>query len=288
MNREHIVAQIVLRNWPFERGIGRMITKVFKDPIFKEDIAKVPTTDGIDLTVYTNDLIGRHIYLTGAYERSTIEVLCNFARDGDVLLDIGANIGYISATFLKNVPHSRVVAVDPQTGIQDLLHTNLSQFAPKRYSIHPVALSDHNGKDMFATTAGNTGDSFLTVDAPGAYPVDVRSAGQFLDRVGRVDLVKVDVEGHEETILESAKEYLRANQPRIVVFEEKGAKGAPEGNIGKMFNEIGYKIFGLQKKLFKNVLYPIRSVADCVSRDYVAVSSHHPIPDKAKVAHSPD
>ena len=285
MNSEHIVAQIVLRNWPFQRGIGRVITKVFKDPVFKEDVAKVPTTDGIDLTVYTNDLIGRHIYLTGAYERSTIEVICNFAQDGDVLLDIGANIGYISASFLKNIPHSRVVAVDPQTGIQDLLHANLSQFAPNRYSIHPVALSDHDGTDMFATTPGNTGDSFLTEDALGAYPVDVRSAGQFLDCVGKVDLVKLDVEGHEETILTSARDYLKTVQPRIVVLEEKGSKCAPEGNIGRMLNEIGYRIFGLQKKLFKNTLYPVRSVADCVSRDYVAVSSRHPIPEKARVAY---
>ena len=41
-----------------------------------------------------NDHFGRHIYLTGEFDRTTVEVLLKFARD------VGANIGYVGACFL--------------------------------------------------------------------------------------------------------------------------------------------------------------------------------------------
>jgi FkbM family methyltransferase len=280
MNKEHIGAQIVLRAWPFQRGIGRLISKVFGDPLFKEKIAPVLTTDGVKLQVYTNDLVGRHIYLTGAYERSALEVLCNFAEPGDMLLDIGANVGYISASFLKNVDRSRVIAVDPQPIVLELLRSNLSQF-PNRFEIIPAALSDHDGTEMFVTTEGNLGDAYLTNSATGSYPVQVLAADKALaDR--HFDLVKIDVQGHEETILNSCKETIDRGQPRAIVFEEGGIKSAPSGTIGKLFNELGYKVFGVQKRLFKNVIVPIKNESDCVSNDYLAISSKRQIPKKAK------
>jgi hypothetical protein len=93
MNRQHIAAQILVRSWPFPRGAGRIIDRYFSRLPFKDEICVIRTTDGFDLKIMPNELIGRHIYLTGEFDRSTIEVLCNFAKPDDVLLDVGANIG---------------------------------------------------------------------------------------------------------------------------------------------------------------------------------------------------
>ena len=139
MNREHIMIQLLLRAWPFPRGAGRIIDKLFSEIKFQEAIAEVETTDQFTMRVAPNDLIGRHIYLTGEFDRTTVEVLCNFARPGDTLLDIGANIGYVSGCFLAKVPGSRVICVEPQPVIVDLLKTNMKQF-PDRYKIAAFAL----------------------------------------------------------------------------------------------------------------------------------------------------
>src|ERR1019366_9617231 len=101
MNRQHILAQILLRSWPFPRGAGRIIDHYFSRLAFDDEIASVLTTDGFTINVIPNDLIGRHIYLTGEFDRSTVEVLLKFSNPEDVLLDIGANIGYVSACFCK-------------------------------------------------------------------------------------------------------------------------------------------------------------------------------------------
>src|SRR5215471_3758736 len=119
MNPQHKALQILLRSWPFPRGAGRIIDRCFSKVAFDDDIVAVRTTDGFDMNIMPNDVIGRHIYLRGEFDRSTVEVLCNFASPGDTLLDIGANIGYVSACFLKNVPNSKVIAVEPQPAILD-------------------------------------------------------------------------------------------------------------------------------------------------------------------------
>src|SRR6266480_2252501 len=126
MNNEHVLTQALLRSWPFPHGAGRILDRYFSKLSFSCDTATVRTTDDFDISVIPNELIGRHIYLTGEFDRSIVDLLCKFSRNGDVLLDIGANIGYVSTCFLNNVPNSSVIAVEPQETVLDLLKINLN------------------------------------------------------------------------------------------------------------------------------------------------------------------
>src|SRR5262245_45879142 len=106
MNREHILPQLVLRSWPFKRGVNRIVGRLFCNLNFKNSVETVRTTHGFDICIMPNDLIGRFLYLTGEFDRAVVDVLLQHARPGDTLIDIGANIGYVSACFLSNVPKS--------------------------------------------------------------------------------------------------------------------------------------------------------------------------------------
>ena len=55
------------------------------------------------MTILPNDHIGRHLYLTGQFDRTIVEVLLHFSRENDHVLDIGANIGYVSCALLTKV-----------------------------------------------------------------------------------------------------------------------------------------------------------------------------------------
>jgi hypothetical protein len=48
MNSEHIVAQALLRVWPFPRGAGRLIDMFFSNLRFNASEAIVRTTDGFE------------------------------------------------------------------------------------------------------------------------------------------------------------------------------------------------------------------------------------------------
>lgn len=273
MNREHIIAQVLLRSWPFPRGAGRIIDRLFSNLLFTDEIAEVTTTDRFKITVMPNELIGRHIYLTGEFDRSTVEMLFTLAKSGDTLLDVGANIGYVSACFLTQVAGSHVIAVEPQPAVVDLLRKNLSPF-DGRYQILPVALSGKDGTGYLHIDTRNRGASKIVNEGgPGTQVVEMWSADKMLaaSNPSKIDLIKLDVEGHEEQVLAALRPALEQFRPRAILFEDQTNKSAPNQPIGLLLHSAGYEIFGLKKHLTKLHLKRIVSEADCVCNDYVAM-----------------
>lgn len=284
MNDEHRMVQLLLRCWPFPRGSGRIVDRYFSEISFKDDISTVETTDGFSISVPPNDAVGRHIYLTGKFDRSIVEVLVAFSDPGDTLLDIGANLGYVSACFLKNVADSTAIAVEPQPFIVDLLQKNLGQFG-NRQRVFPIALSDQDAEAWFYVDPQNKGKSRLVSPAfEGARQIETRSTQRFLKElnVGKLDLLKIDVEGHEETILRAGRDQLKFLQPKIILFEgNQGPTGPSGGTVGLLLDDIGYTVYGLRKRLFNLSLEPLSSKNDSSYNDYVAVSRSRPIPPAA-------
>lgn len=277
MNEEHKFAQFLLRSWPFPRGAGRLTDKFFRKLHFRSEIATVETTDGFPMTVMPNDLVGRHIYLTGEFDRSNVEVLCAFAEPGDTLLDIGCNIGYVSGCFLHNVPNSKVVAVEPQQDVRELLARNLDHFGD-RAVIFPFAISDQDGEAFFKVNTENRGAGALSQSG---IRIQTRSGNSLFSEIllTSVDLVKIDVEGHEETVISSCNSWFAKLQPKIVLFEDLGTKAA--GSIGEMLHRSGYDVYSIVKYLTRLKLKRVLSAADCQSTDYLAISRNRRQPEGA-------
>jgi FkbM family methyltransferase len=273
-NKEHQIAQLLLRAWPFPRGAGRIADRLFRNLSFSEQTAKVRTTDEFYMTVWPNDWIGRHIYLSGEFDRSVVEVLCKLAKPGDILLDVGANIGYVSACFLQNVQESHVVAVDPQPGIVELLRENLSQFG-SRQQVLPIALSDRDGSCYLQIEKGRLGASKIVEHSTSdTHLVEMWSASTLLKKLElpKLDLIKLDVEGHEKQVLSSLLPAIERYRPRAILFEDHSTMAAPTKPIGAMLKAAGYMVFGIEKHLLNLKMIPIHSEADCTCNDYIATS----------------
>jgi len=225
------------------------------------------------MKVRPNELIGRHIYLMGAFDRSTFEVLLMLAKPGDVLLDIGANIGYVSACFLRHVHGSKAIAIDPQPKVIDLLRENLGLFGSDRYQIFPVGISEHDSKAWLEIDEANNGASkVVDSNRDNAVEIELWSAQRLFEAIGdqKVDLVKIDVEGHEHAILESCLPFFEKYKPRAILFENQTKSAAPNGLIGLIFERFGYQVRGIRKRLTKLDFVPISSVTDCQYNDYLA------------------
>jgi FkbM family methyltransferase len=231
----------------------------------------VPTSDRFRIRVFANDHIGRHLYLSGSFDYSIVHILCKFARPGDTLLDIGANIGYVSACFLAKVVGSQVISVEPQPDLICLLRHNLSQFGEDRAQIAPAAISEETKDGWMSIRKMNRGASALTEDGDvHATPVQVWSADKLFAQVKTLDLVKIDVEGHEETIIRASLPYFAQHRPRAIIFEDHLGKSGPHGSIGSMLSGIGYKIFAMRKRLTKIDLLDHANVDVSRFGDYVA------------------
>jgi FkbM family methyltransferase len=257
-------------------GAGRIIDRYFSRLAFDAEVASVRTTDGFTIKVLPNDLIGRHIYLTGEFDRTTVEILVKFSKPGDVLLDIGANIGYVTACFLQRVPRSKAIAVEPQPQIVELLQSNLKPFGDERYKVFPVVLSDVDSPGWLEICDLNQGVSKV-VGEPNKHTVEVQlwSAKRLfaLFKGEKIDLVKIDVEGHEEAVLKACQAELDRLRPRAILFEDHSQSAAPDGSIGRIFKSIGYQVLGVKKRLTRLKLVSIASARDCKYNDYLAISN---------------
>lgn len=288
MNRQHIGAQLLLRAWPFPRGAGRIVDRFFSNISFIGNEEMVRTTDGFEMSIPLDDAIGRQIYLTGEFDRSIVEVILEFSELGDILLDIGSNVGYVSACFLHNIPNSHAIAVEPQPYVVDLLRKNLSQFQ-NRHQIFELALSDNDGEVNFLIDSRNRGKSrIVDIGTPETRCIKTRSGDRFFSdlNLSKLDIVKIDVEGHEDEILTVCRQHLERLQPKLVLFEGTRAKADPGGSIGKLLNEIGYGVFGIQKRLSRLKLCPILDSVDRDFNDYVAISRRRPVSSTARLKYS--
>lgn len=211
------------------------------------------------MRVLADDLIGRHILLTGRFDQSIVDALLNHAKPGDVLLDIGANIGYVAASFLAKIKDGSAICVEPQPGIVDLLRENLSQFG--HHEVKQVAMSNQDGTARFHINTVNRGNSGIAND--GEIEVPMLEASKLLADMKKLDLIKIDVEGHELPIFRSIERDLKRLRPRAILFEDQ--TGSAE--IRHILKRGGYRVFAIRKTLLKTKL--VETATD--ANDYLAL-----------------
>ena len=155
-----------------------------------------------------NNVAERRILFTPQFfdpaERS---FLAEAFRPGFVFFDIGANIGGYSLFVAANAPaDSVIVAVEPQPDIKERLAYNCAINGFTNIRLVDRAVSDWVGELPFYIDAGNRGESGLRNSTAADRKAVIVKVEPLLDivrasGVERVDAMKIDVEGLEETIL---------------------------------------------------------------------------------------
>src|SRR5205807_389629 len=118
----------------------------------------------------------------------------------------------------------------PQPKIVALCGQNLAQFGD-RARLAPVALSDQDGIGHLEVCSWNLGASKIS-GGPSTQTVSVEmcSPARLFDSlsVKKIDLIKLDIEGHEETVLAALEPSLKLYRPRAVLFEHHGNRAGPD------------------------------------------------------------
>jgi FkbM family methyltransferase len=164
---------------------------------------------------------------------------------------VGANIGYYGWLLKSSDPGLRVVMFEPNPANVHLIRATLRRSRLSDIVVQPSAVSDTVGIRPLAvdrqtgatstlegieTSFGRThwgvvGDSVpvstVTIDSARSEPIDV---------------IKIDVEGHEENVLRGADKTLRSDQPILVVecFHEGAC-------LAKTLKPLGYLALDAQR-----------------------------------------
>jgi FkbM family methyltransferase len=184
--------------------------------------------------------------------------LQRFIRKGDVVYDIGANIGLYSRFIVQCFNASCVYAFEPMEQNRSLLAENLKiAGCSSRVNIVPRAIGNEDGAADFQiddlTSNSGTLDAVAHGTASqsraqyGLAPATVRISVARLDTLvesegfPKPDVIKMDVEGAEALALEGAKSVLLKYQPRLVI-ELHSAEVAQQ--VLKILWSVGYRCFG--------------------------------------------
>jgi len=223
---------------------------------------------GVKINAFPGEVVGRSISAMGIYDLCVSETLWRIVDEGETCIDVGANIGYVTSLMAHRVGSSgKVIAFEPHPSIYQRLSSNVRGWHTEKnwmqIETSNLAISDHLGKAQLFIPADfdqNQGTASLM---PASDAVDYSSNQQLavdtdtLDNLFgnlTVELLKIDVEGHEISVLLGAKKLLRENRIRDILFEEHQPYPNP---VSEFLQEKGYSIYRVTKGFLKpNLVLP--------------------------------
>ena len=166
----------------------------------------------------------------GTYEPNLVDLLHRFLREGDTFVDVGANIGYISARALGVVGTTGSVhAFEPVPRFFERLEWLRRDNPRFRLTVNQAALGATPGTaDIAITNLANIGwntivPDFMSEDVVAeriVVPVTTLDAYTSAHGIERIHMIKIDVEGYEFPVIRGFRGYLETTgHPPVVVVE---------------------------------------------------------------------
>jgi FkbM family methyltransferase len=177
--------------------------------------------------LHPNDAFRLSIY--GIHGTHDFKIIKNNVKDGDNVIDLGANIGYFTLILAKLVgPTGKVFAFEPDPRNLALLKKNVEYNNYKNVIIVPKAVSNVNDKCTLYTGQKTFGQNkiykpkntktqkFIPIDSETVRLDDFFKTNGLLDKIS---FIKMDIEGAEFLALSGMKEILKLNK-NIKIFTE--------------------------------------------------------------------
>ena len=248
---------------PFKRSFCRLFRSVWKPP---EHIYRHLTFRG-DFSVAIDDAHSfrlRHFGypvenglfwggISRCWESVSVGLWIRLSRNANVILDVGANTGVYALIAACLQPEAEVYAFEPVPRVFDRLETNRQL---NGYSIHCVraALSDHSGtaviydsgdEHIYSASVNRNVNEATRPVVPVEIPILRLDDFASEHHLGKIDLVKIDVEMHEREVLRGFGRYLRDHRPTILIEirDEDVAAGVEEQVSG-----LGYLYFNIDER----------------------------------------
>jgi FkbM family methyltransferase len=191
---------------------------------------------GFKMSCDLSEMLQRQFYFFGTYflEEDILRCWETAAKGAKVILDVGANAGIYSLAALAVQPDAIVHAFEPAPEIAARLRATAKLNGLDHLHVHEAAVLNKNGQATLKRFRGelgtNDGMNFISLDLGDSGTERVRTVcvDQFCqDRsINYIDLMKLDIQGHEHSALEGAQRLLKAGRVGIIFLELNWAKSA--------------------------------------------------------------
>ncbi|MEH2160636.1 MAG: FkbM family methyltransferase [Nostoc sp.] len=225
---------------------------------------------GMHIRVRPQEEHGRILSTLGVIDLAVTETLWRLSEPGELVVDVGANIGYMTAVLavrVGSISGGSVWAFEAHPEIFTELEYNVEQWQDQlintQFIIQNIAISDQSGTvkllipKSFSSNRGLA--SIITNDEDLKSNNLVNSESIFvksctLDNIFPTQVIgvmKIDVEGHEMKVIKGAINLIKQGRIRDFVFEEHLDYPTP---VTTFFETMGYKVFRIQRNFTSPVL----------------------------------
>jgi FkbM family methyltransferase len=255
-----LIALEIARKIPATRRLLRNLGLRTTDALFGKRYVSIPVTPfpakkliftNLDKNYLSFQLFWRGIYF---HEPITAIILQHLCQPGTTFIDIGANVGFFSLLISKTCQNVRVFAFEPNPKNFNILQENVRANQFQSFCCQDCAISSRNGMAKLYLN-----DSDMSASLVSTFQREVNSRADWVEvRTVTLDsvflanqiqdpvVVKIDVEGHEEALLQGAHECLRQHTPDLIL--EVLTSFSPRNTA--FLKELGYRFFPITNQGF--------------------------------------
>jgi FkbM family methyltransferase len=208
--------------WSRDAASGMPIDELVKGFLESQEFRKKQTLrsknrivmDDFMIYIDPNDSPVANAVSQRQYEPHVTTTLQNILQPDHVFVDIGCNIGWFVLVAASKVKKGKVIGFEPNQNCLQLLYRSLYENAFENVEIFPYAATD---KRKLLQLSGHAAYGFVhSVDESDADYVQGVAIDNLLKHEPKIDVVKMDIEGHEPIALQGMVETLRKHRSIVV------------------------------------------------------------------------
>lgn len=196
-------------------------------------VGTVNAKHGVFNFCHFDEFIGLAIREYGEYSELELNIILNFIKEGDIVFDIGANIGCFTVPMAKKVGlKGKVISFEPQPFIKKLLLENIksnnidnvkimNQGLGLKEQIFALADIDYSSTGNFGGVGLITDNSsFTKIKSRRKHQIKVVKLDKFL-HLRKCNFLKLDAENMDYDVLRGGKKFLEKYRPTLWVENQK-------------------------------------------------------------------
>jgi FkbM family methyltransferase len=229
---------------PYKIQISKRLREIFRISLTGE---YVEMRGELLWAMDAGDYTQRDLFWSGAKDVAEMREALRCMPKGGVTFDIGANFGYYAITIASALKGDcRIYAFEPNPGTMQRFRNNVELNCTRGLHLLETGLSDAPGRAMVVETPAHSGAAYLRQNLLSGVPVTTLDLFCEQNKIDRLDLIKMDIEGAELRALRGAVETLKRFRPAMLIElnpETSEREGYSVRDLVVFLEDLGYAIY---------------------------------------------
>lgn len=249
----------------FRKKLARRITREYAT---KTDVFNLSQDGRVEFTNWDNPLVRPF-----EIKQGMVDFFKQFIRPGDLVIDIGANIGDTTVPMaLAAGPEGIALGFDPNPFVYKILQENAKLNRDKtNIQTHPYAITVKEEEFYFISSEAsfaNGGISKTRESIHGKFiqPGKIKGVNlkkfleqQYPDQLNKLSFIKIDTEGYDKEIIRSISDLIDGCQPVLIAEVFKKSSPQEKGELFDLIHGHHYDLYFFEDFDIRAKVAPVKT-----------------------------